>query len=49
MFFTLAIILFVIWIGVVLLLKAAGVAIHLLLLLAILSVIMHFISGKRAV
>jgi len=49
MFFTLGIILFVIWIGVVLLLKAAGVAIHLLLLLAILSVIMHFISGKRAV
>jgi hypothetical protein len=49
MFLTLAIILFVIWIGVVLLVKTAGVAIHLLLLFAILSVIMHFISGKRAV
>lgn len=49
MFLTLAIILFVIWIGVILLFKTAGVVIHLLLLFAILSVIMHFISGKRAV
>ena len=49
MFLTLAIILFVIWIGVFLLFKTAGFVIHLILLFAIVSVIMHFISGKRAV
>lgn len=49
MFLALAIILFIIWICVVLLVKTAGMLIHLLLLFAILSVIMHFVSGKRAV
>ena len=49
MFLTLAIILFVIWIGVFLLFKTAGFVIHLILLFAIVSVIMHFISGKHAV
>jgi hypothetical protein len=28
--------------------KTAGVLIHLLLLFAVLSIVMHFISGKRA-
>jgi len=49
MFLILAVVLFVIWIASFLVFKTAGVLIHLLLLFAVLSVIMHFISGKRAV
>lgn len=49
MFLILAVVLFVIWIASFLVFKTAGVLIHLLLLFAILSVVMHFISGKRAV
>ncbi|HEU4635818.1 MAG TPA: lmo0937 family membrane protein [Edaphobacter sp.] len=48
MFLILAVVLFVIWIASFLVFKTAGVLIHLLLLFAVLSVIMHFISGKRA-
>lgn len=48
MFLILAVVLFVVWIGSFLMFKTAGVLIHLLLLFAILSIIMHFISGKRA-
>jgi hypothetical protein len=48
MFLILAIVLFVAWIGGFLLFKTAGILIHLLLLFAILSIIMHFISGRRA-
>lgn len=49
MFLILAVVLFVVWIASFLLFKTAGILIHLLLLFAILSIIMHFISGKRAV
>lgn len=49
MFFILAIVLFVLWIGGFLLFKTAGFLIHLLLIFAILSIIMHFVSGRRAV
>ncbi|QHS50954.1 lmo0937 family membrane protein [Edaphobacter sp. 12200R-103] len=49
MFLILAVVLFVIWIASFLVFKTAGILIHLLLLFAVLSVIMHFISGKRAV
>ncbi|HMF52707.1 MAG TPA: lmo0937 family membrane protein [Edaphobacter sp.] len=49
MFLILAVVLFVVWIGSFLVFKTAGVLIHLLLLFAILSVIMHFISGRRSV
>jgi len=49
MFLILAIVLFVLWIGGFLVFKTAGFLIHLLLLLAVLSIVMHFISGKRAV
>ncbi|HEX2917229.1 MAG TPA: lmo0937 family membrane protein [Edaphobacter sp.] len=48
MFLILAVVLFVIWIASFLVFKTAGVLIHLLLLFAVLSVIMHFISGRRA-
>jgi hypothetical protein len=49
MFFILAIVLFVLWIGGFLVFKTAGFLIHLLLIFAILSIIMHFVSGRRAV
>jgi hypothetical protein len=48
MFLALAVILFIVWIASFLVFKTAGILIHLLLLFAILSVILHFISGKRA-
>lgn len=49
MFLILAVVLFVIWVASFLVFKTAGILIHLLLLFALLSVIMYFISGKRAV
>ena len=49
MFLILAVVLFVAWIGGFVMFKTAGFLIHLLLLFAILSVVMHFISGRRAV
>jgi len=49
MFLILAIVLVVVWLGSFLLFKTAGLLIHLLLLFAVVSLIMHFISGKRAV
>ncbi len=49
MFLILAVVLFIVWIGGFLAFKTAGVLIHLLLLFAIISIIMHFISGRRAV
>jgi len=49
MFLILAVVLFVVWIGSFLMFKTAGVLIHILLLLAVISIVMHFISGKRAV
>jgi hypothetical protein len=48
MFLALAGILFIVWIASFLVFKTAGILIHLLLLFAILSIILHFISGKRA-
>jgi hypothetical protein len=49
MFLTLAVVLFVIWVMGFLVFKTAGILIHLLLLFAILSIILHFVSKKRAV
>jgi len=49
MFLILAVVLFIIWIGSFMVFKTAGLLIHLLLLFAIISIIMHFIIGKRAV
>jgi hypothetical protein len=48
MFLILAIVLVVLWIGGLVVFKTAGFLIHLLLLFAIISIIMHFVSGKRA-
>ncbi len=49
MFLILAIVLVLAWLGGFLMFKTAGVLIHLLLLFAVISLIMHFVSGRRAV
>jgi hypothetical protein len=49
MFLILAIVLFVAWIGGFVMFKSAGILIHLLLIFALISVVMHFLTGRRAV
>jgi hypothetical protein len=49
MFLIVAVVLFIIWVASFVVFKTAGILIHLLLLFAILSVVMHFVAGKRAV
>jgi hypothetical protein len=49
MFLILAIVLFIAWIGGFVMFKSAGLLIHLLLIFALISVVMHFITGRRAV
>ncbi len=48
MFLILAIVLVVMWLGGFLMFKSAGLLIHLLLLFAIIALIMHFVTGRRA-
>jgi hypothetical protein len=48
MFLILAIVLVVMWIGGFLVFKTAGLLIHVLLFLALISLIVHFVSGRRA-
>jgi hypothetical protein len=47
MFLILALVLFVMWIGGFVMFKSAGLLIHILLIFAIISIIMHFVSGRR--
>jgi len=49
MFLILAIVLVLAWLGGFLMFKTAGFLIHLLLIFAVISLIMHFVSGRRAV
>lgn len=49
MFLILAVVLVVLWLGGFVMFHAAGFLIHLLLIFAVISVIMHFVSGRRAV
>jgi hypothetical protein len=49
MFFTLAVILVVAWLLGFSVFHVAGGLIHVLLLLAVLSVLWHFVRGRRAV
>jgi hypothetical protein len=46
---TLAVVLFCIWIGSFLLYHVAGFLIHLLLIFAVISLILHLFSGKPTV
>jgi hypothetical protein len=48
MFLILAAVLVVLWIGGFVMFKTAGLLIHLLLLFAIISLILHFVSGRRS-
>ena len=48
MFLILAIVLVVMWLGGFVMFHTAGFLIHLLLLFAVISLIMHFVTGRRA-
>ncbi|HZY63018.1 MAG TPA: lmo0937 family membrane protein [Edaphobacter sp.] len=48
MFIVLAIILFLIWIGSFVVLHVTSFLIHLLLIFAVISIILHFVRGKKA-
>lgn len=48
MFLILAVVLIVMWIGGFVMFKSAGLLIHLLLLFAVISIIMHFVTGRRS-
>ncbi len=48
MFLILAVVLVVMWLGGFVMFKSAGLLIHLLLIFAVISLIMHFITGSRS-
>jgi hypothetical protein len=48
MFLILAVVLVVLWLGGFTLMHVSSLFIHLLLIFAVISIIMHFISGRRA-
>jgi hypothetical protein len=48
MFLILAIVLVIAWLGGFVMFKSAGLLIHLLLIFAVISLIMHFVTGRRA-
>ncbi len=47
MFLILAVVLVILWIGGFTIFHVSGFLIHLLLIFAVISVIMHFIGGRR--
>jgi hypothetical protein len=49
MFLILAVVLIVLWLGGFFVLHISSFFIHLLLLFALISIIMNFVSGRRAV
>ncbi len=48
MYLIIGIVLIAMWIGGFVMFKSAGILIHLLLLFAIISIVMHFLAGKRS-
>jgi hypothetical protein len=48
MFLILAIVLVLLWAGGFLLFHVSSILIHILLIFAVISLIMHFVSGRRA-
>jgi hypothetical protein len=48
MFLILAVVLVVMWIGGFVMFKSAGLLIHLLLVFAVISLILHFVTGRRS-
>jgi hypothetical protein len=49
MFLILAVVLILLWLGGFFVLHISSFLIHLLLIVALISIIMNFVSGKRAV
>ena len=49
MFLILAVVLVLLWIGGFTIFHVTGFLIHLLLIFAVISVIMHFVTGRRSV
>ena len=49
MFLILALVLILLWLGGFTLFHVTGFLIHLLLIFAVVSLIMHFISGRRTI
>jgi hypothetical protein len=49
MFMILAVVLIVMWLGGFVMFKSAGLLIHLLLIFAVISLILHFVTGRRTV
>ncbi len=49
MFLILAVVLLVLWLAGFLVFHVSSLLIHLLILFAIISVVMHFVSGRRTV
>jgi multisubunit Na+/H+ antiporter MnhG subunit len=49
MFLILAVVLVLLWLGGFTLFHVSSFLIHILLILAVISIIMHFIGGRRAV
>jgi hypothetical protein len=47
MFLILAIVLLVLWIGGFVMFKSAGLLIHILLIFAVISLVLHLVSGRR--
>jgi hypothetical protein len=47
MFLILAVVLVLLWVGSFTVLHVTAFAIHLLLIFAVISIVMHFISGRR--
>jgi Family of unknown function (DUF5670) len=48
MFLILAIVLLVLWIGGFVMFKSAGILIHLLIIFAVISLVLHLVTGRRA-
>jgi hypothetical protein len=48
MFLILAVVLVILWLGGFFVMHVTGFLIHLLIIFAIIALIMHFVSGKRA-
>ena len=48
MFLILAVVLVLLWIGGFTLFHVTGFLIHLLLIFAVISIIMHFVTGRRS-
>ena len=49
MYLILAVVLVLLWLGGLVMLKTAGLLIHLLLLFAVIALVMHVVAGRRTV